>query len=51
MNELLTTFDLDGDSLAYLINICTKDGLTPSQVVSQMIREKAMQEGLIAATA
>ena len=50
MNEL-TTFELDGDSLASLVNICTKLGLTPSQVLSSIIREKAAAEGLIQADA
>ena len=51
MNPELTTFDLDAASLACLVNICTKKGLTPSQAVSEVIRECAAREGLLEATA
>jgi hypothetical protein len=51
MNPELTTLELDAASLACLVNICTKKGLTPSQVVSEVIRENAVREGLLKATA
>lgn len=51
MNQKLTTFDLDPAALASLVNICTKLGLTPSQVVSEVIRELAVREGLLEASA
>lgn len=46
-SESLTTFDLDGDTLASLVNICTKEGLTPSEVVGQIIHEAAVSAGLL----
>ena len=51
MNEQLITFDLDSAALADLVNICTKRNLTPSQVVSEVIHEVAVREGLLKADA
>lgn len=50
MNPQLATFELDPASLASLVNICTKLGMTPSQVVSEVIHELAVREGLLSVT-
>ena len=46
MNEL-TQFSLDGDALAELVNICTKEGKTPSEVIAGIIHQKAVEAGIV----
>ena len=46
-NETSTTFDLDGETLAMLVNLCTKYHQTPSQIIGGIIREKAEKSGLL----
>lgn len=46
MTETVTRFDLDGETLALLVNLCTKNRQTPSQVISGIIRERAENSGL-----
>lgn len=51
MNQQLITFDLDPATLASLVNLCTKHNLTPSQMMSEVIHELAIREGLLKADA
>jgi len=44
--ETPTTFELDGDSLAYLVSLCDKLHITPSDLISEAIREEAYRNGL-----
>ena len=46
MNEI-TKLNLDGETLSQLVNLCTLEGKTPSKVISDIIRDKAIEAGLI----
>ncbi len=47
MNDSLVVFDLDAEALANLVNICTQENKSPSEVIGNMIRTEADKQGLI----
>lgn len=47
MTNQFVRFELDGEALADLVNICAKENKTPSEVISGIIRDKASACGLI----
>ena len=46
MNEF-TQINLDCETLSQLVNLCTLEGKTPSEVISGIIHDKAIKAGLI----
>ena len=46
MNNLIQ-FNLDSETLSQLVNLCTLEGKTPSEVISGIIQAKAIDAGLI----
>ena len=47
MNNDMVIFDLDAETLANLVNICTRENKSPSEVIGDMIRMEADKQGLI----
>ena len=49
-NESVTV-NLDGETLADLVNICISENKSPTDVIGEIIREEAARNGLLLNTA